>query len=57
LRDEGVIELRRGRGAIVREGSLSAASVRHLVAELVAEAERRGVSVDEVVDMVKKEFS
>ena len=57
LRDEGVIELRRGRGAIVREGSLSAASVRQLIAELVAEAERRGVSVDEVVDMVKKEFS
>lgn len=57
LRDEGVIELRRGRGAIVREGSMSVASVQHLITELVAEAERRGVSVDEVVDMVKKEFS
>ena len=57
LRDEGVIELRRGRGAIVREDSLATAAVQHLVTDLVAEAERRGVSVDEVVDMVKKEFS
>jgi len=57
LRDEGVIELRRGRGAIVREGSLSAASVRHLVAALVDEATQRGLSADEVIEMVREEYS
>jgi GntR family transcriptional regulator len=57
LRDEGVIELRRGRGAIVREGSSSLAHVHHLVVELAAEAGRHGVSFDEVVEMLKKECS
>lgn len=57
LRDEGVIELRRGRGAIVRADSLATVSVQHLVTELVAEAQRRGIKVDEVVDLVRKEFS
>ena len=57
LRDEGVIELRRGRGAIVREGSLSVASVRHLAAALVQEGTQRGLSLDEIVALVKEEFS
>jgi DNA-binding transcriptional regulator YhcF (GntR family) len=57
LRDEGVIELRRGRGAIVRKGSQSIAGVTRLVTELAAEAGRQGVSAQEVIEMVKKEFS
>jgi GntR family transcriptional regulator len=57
LRDEGVIELRRGRGAIVRAGSQSIAGITHLVAELAAEAARHGMSAEEVIEMVKKEFS
>lgn len=57
LRDEDVIELRRGRGAIVRSGSVPTASVHNLVAELVAEAGRRGVTADEVIAMVRKEYS
>jgi DNA-binding transcriptional regulator YhcF (GntR family) len=57
LREEGMIELRRGRGAIVREGSGSLASVHHLVVELVAEAGHHGVSIEEVIEMLKKEYS
>lgn len=56
LQSEGVIELRRGRGAIIRDGSLATASIQHLVTALVSEAARHGVSADEVVAMVKKEF-
>ncbi len=57
LREEGVIELRRGRGAIVREGSAQIAGIHHLVTELAAEAGRQGLAADEVVEMLKKEFS
>lgn len=56
LREEGVIELRRGRGAIVREGSSRLADVHRLVADLVAEAGRQGLSESEIIAMLQKEF-
>ena len=57
LADEGLIELRRGRGAVVRRGADDMAALRHLVADLAEEAKRRGVSAAEIVDMVGEEFS
>lgn len=57
LKDEGLIELRRGRGAIVREGHSAAAGVHRLVAELVEEAKRHGLSAKELNTMVRKEYS
>ena len=57
LRDEGLVELRRGRGAIVREGSNEAAAVRHLVVELAVAAQHQGMDASEVIEMLKKEFS
>ena len=57
LRDEGTIELRRGRGAIVREGTAETAGIHHLVAELAEEAGRLGLAVDEVTEMLRKELS
>ena len=56
LRDEGIIELRRGRGAIVREGTAETAGIHHLVAELAQEAGRLGLSSQEVVEMLQKEL-
>jgi GntR family transcriptional regulator len=54
LRDEGLIELRRGRGAIVRAtASAGHASVFELVRGLVTEARRHGMSDDELVDLVR----
>lgn len=57
LKDEGLIELRRGRGAIVRAGHAAAASVHHLVSELVTEAKRHGLTAREINAMVRKEYS
>lgn len=44
LRDEGLVELRRGRGAIVRSGGDGRARLAQLARELVAEAARQGLT-------------
>jgi len=56
LREEGLIELRRGRGAVVRAGEPERArlAIAGTVRELVAQARRRGVPDEEVVDMVRR---
>lgn len=56
LRDEGTIELRRGRGAIVREGTAEIAGLHQLVAALAEEVGRLGLAADEVVEMLRKEL-
>ncbi len=56
LREEGVIELRRGRGAIVREGAGQVAAVQQMAASLAAEAAKRGMTQAEVIELLKKEF-
>jgi DNA-binding transcriptional regulator YhcF (GntR family) len=57
LRDEGLLEMRRGRGATVTPGGTAAAGVTDLVKELAAEAHRQGFELDELNDMITKEFS
>ena len=57
LREDGVIELRRGRGAIVRSGAMQVAAVQQLASQLAVEARRHGLSREEAIDLLKKEFS
>lgn len=54
LRDEGLIELRRGRGAVVTAEGVGAGRLAVLVDDLVREATRLGVSREELVRMVEE---
>ncbi len=56
LRDEGLIELRRRRGAVVLPGAPARerAAVARLAAELVEQARQRGVDPAELVEIVKE---
>ncbi|MGI5951781.1 MAG: GntR family transcriptional regulator [Brooklawnia sp.] len=53
LRDEGLIELRRGRGAIVIATELTASQLGARVDELIAHADRLGVSRDELLTLIQ----
>jgi GntR family transcriptional regulator len=57
LRDEGLIDLRRGRGAVVSSTDARGdARLRTLVAELVAEARRVGASAGDLTQLIESEF-
>ena len=54
LRDEGLIELRRGRGAVVAAGGSAArAQLQSLAAALTAEAQRQGLSRTELHRLIE----
>ncbi|EID53899.1 GntR family transcriptional regulator [Saccharomonospora xinjiangensis] len=57
LRDEGIIDLRRRRGAVVTGTADGYARLAELAAELVAESKRTGVSEDELVTILRRKFS
>ncbi|SDN53794.1 GntR family transcriptional regulator [Allokutzneria albata] len=58
LRDEGLIELRRGRGAVVATGATGQrAELVRLTRELVAAARRLGLGEPELLDLVRAELS
>ncbi|MFB9909239.1 GntR family transcriptional regulator [Allokutzneria oryzae] len=58
LRDEGLIELRRGRGAVVADGASDhRAELARLTRELVAAARRLGLGDQEVLELVRAELS
>lgn len=49
LRDDGILEMRRGRGAVVVKGLFETPSdVREAVTELIARARRHGLPMDEL---------
>ncbi|PZF84048.1 GntR family transcriptional regulator [Jiangella anatolica] len=58
LRDEGLVELRRGRGAVVTAaGTDGLARLREAVAGVTAEARRLGLSADELIALIRKEYA
>ena len=57
LAESGVIDMRRGRGSVVREGASSKTAVLLLVTRLVEEGRRQGFSATELGALVEKEMS
>lgn len=57
LRDEGMVELRRGRGAVVTHGASRIAGPAAALRAFVAEARRVGLTATEAAAMVREEMS
>ncbi|MEU3273708.1 GntR family transcriptional regulator [Saccharomonospora sp. NPDC006951] len=57
LRDEGLIELRRRRGAVVTGNANTMARTTHLVGELVEEARKAGLSREELITIIRERFA
>ena len=53
LRDEGLLEMRRGRGTAVTGAAPNLASFNDLAKKLVAEARRGGMNNDQILQIVK----
>ncbi|MGW0879219.1 GntR family transcriptional regulator [Streptomyces sp. NPDC002671] len=53
LRDEGLLEFRRGRGVTVAEGADQRSELRMRVHELVAEAARLGYGRQDLIEMIR----
>lgn len=57
LRDEGLVDLRRGRGAVVTDHAAPSAELLDAVRRLTADARRLGVAPATLVALVKQEYS
>lgn len=57
LRDEGLIELRRGRGAVVTDAAPATAPWRAALESFIAEARRAGLTAEEATTLVREGLS
>ena len=56
LRDEGLVDLRRGRGAVITDRAAASVEMLDSVRRLIADARRLGVPPSTVVSLVREEF-
>jgi GntR family transcriptional regulator len=56
LRDEGLVDLRRGRGAIVTDAAVSSTELLTAVRSLVADARRAGVPPQALLTLIREEY-
>jgi GntR family transcriptional regulator len=56
LRDEGLIDLRRGRGAVVTDDAARGSELLDAVRALVADARRAGVTPQTLLTLIREEY-
>jgi GntR family transcriptional regulator len=56
LRDEGLLDLRRGRGAVIAEGPALAPELLIAVRDLVRDARGRGVAAETLIALIREEY-
>ena len=56
LRDEGLVDLRRGRGAVITDQATTNVELQPSVRALVAEARRLGIGPATVIALINEEF-
>ncbi|MEP6479747.1 MAG: GntR family transcriptional regulator [Rhodoglobus sp.] len=57
LRDEGLVDLRRGRGAVITDRAVQYEPLSLAIPELVAEAKKLGLSSSALVALVREEYN
>ncbi len=56
LRDEGIVEFRRGRGVTITDNADRRGPLGALIEQVIDEARRAGFTAEEVVDMLEKRW-